>query len=157
MARALALNPRIIILDEPVSALDVSIRAQIMNLLLELQSKVGSSYLLIAHDLAVVLHMSSQVGVMYLGKIVEIASSEELHAHALHPYTQALLWAALPYYSDAQDQELVLTGEVPTPLNPPPGCSFHPRCRFAEPVCSEKEPDLLEVAPGHQLACHLHN
>lgn len=157
VARALALNPRIIILDEPVSALDVSIRAQIMNLLLELQGKVGSSYLLIAHDLAVVLHMSITVGVMYVGKMVEIASSEELHSNALHPYTQALLWAALPYYSDDQDQELVLTGEVPTPLNPPPGCSFHPRCRFAKHVCSETEPDLREVTPGHQLACHLYS
>jgi len=155
VARSLASNPSLIILDEPVSALDVSIRAQIMNLLHDIQQNIGVTYLLIAHDLAVVKHMSNRIGVMYLGKLVEIAESEELYSHPLHPYTQALLSAALPSHPDDQREEIILTGEVPSPLNPPPGCRFHPRCFNAKPVCSQEEPPLKEVASGHLVACHL--
>lgn len=156
IARALALNPSLIILDEPVSALDVSIRAQIMNLLHDIQQDFGVSYLLIAHDLAVVKHMSNRIGVMYLGKLVEIAESEELHLHPLHPYTQALLSAALPSHPDDQREEIILPGEVPSPLNPPPGCRLHPRCPQAKlPLCAQEEPSLQEVTSGHQVACHI--
>jgi len=155
VARALAPNPSLIILDEPVSALDVSIRAQIMNLLHDIQQNIGVTYLLIAHDLAVVKHMSNRIGVMYLGKLVEIAESEELHSHSLHPYTQALLSAALPSHPDDKREEIILPGEVPSPLNPPPGCRFHPRCFNAKPVCSQEEPPLKEVSSGHLVACHL--
>lgn len=156
VARSLSSNPSLIVLDEPVSALDISIRAQLMNLLYDLQEKLGVSYLLIAHDLAVVKHMSTRVGVMYLGKLVEYASTEELYRHHLHPYTRALLSAALPTRPDIErKEEIVLSGEVPSPLNPPPGCRFSPRCPYATPACSEEEPLLEEVAPGHQLACHL--
>jgi len=154
VAAALATNPSLIILDEPVSALDVSIRAQIMNLLRRLQRQLGVSYLLIAHDLAVVKHMSHDIGVMYLGKLVETANSDELHAKPLHPYTQALLSAALPSHPDHTREEIILTGEVPSPLNPPPGCRFHPRCFKAESICSQKEPLLRELATGHRVACH---
>ena len=153
-ARALASNPKLIILDEPVSALDVSIRAQIMNLLYDIQQKTGVTYLLIAHDLAVVKHMSNRIGVMYLGKIVEMAEGEELYLHPVHPYTQALLSAALPSHPDLQREEIILPGEVPSPLNPPPGCRFHPRCFNAKPICSEEEPPLKEVTSGHFVACH---
>ncbi|MFQ5825987.1 MAG: oligopeptide/dipeptide ABC transporter ATP-binding protein, partial [Dehalococcoidia bacterium] len=125
-----ALQPSLVILDEPVSALDVSIRAQIMNLLKELQQRLGLTYLLIAHDLAVVKHMSNRIGVMYLGKIVESAGSDELYAHPLHPYTTALYSAALPSHPDIQRQEVILPGEVSSPLNPPLGCRFHPRCTY---------------------------
>lgn len=156
IARALSLNPSLIILDEPVSALDVSIRAQAMNLLHDIQQDFGVTYLLIAHDLAVVKHMSNRIGVMYLGKLVEVAESEEFHFHPLHPYTQALLSAALPSHPDDQREEIILPGEVPTPLNPPPGCRLHPRCPQAKPLCSQEEPLLKEVSPGHQVACHLH-
>jgi oligopeptide/dipeptide ABC transporter ATP-binding protein len=156
IARALALNPKLIILDEPVSALDVSIRAQIMNLLQDLQQQFGVSYLLIAHDLAAVLHLSTTIVVMYLGKIVETASSEALRTKPLHPYTQALFSAALPSHPDEQREEIILTGEIPTPLNPPSGCRFHPRCPFAKPVCSEVEPPLQPMTNGHRVACHLY-
>ena len=156
VARAIALEPSIVILDEPVSALDVSIRAQIMNLLKDLQQRLGLAYLLIAHDLAVVKHMSNRIGVMYLGKIVETADSDELHAHPLHPYTKALYSAALPSHPDIRRNEIILPGEVPSPLNPPAGCRFHPRCTDAKAVCSETEPVLTEVAAGHYVACHLH-
>jgi oligopeptide/dipeptide ABC transporter ATP-binding protein len=155
VASALATNPSLIILDEPVSALDVSIRAQIMNLLRRLQRQLGLSYLLIAHDLAVVKHMSHNIGVMYLGKLVETANSDELHDNPLHPYTQALLSAALPSHPDHTREEIILTGEVPSPLNPPPGCRFHPRCFKAESRCAKEEPLLREMNPGHQVACHL--
>ena len=154
VASALATNPSLIILDEPVSALDVSIRAQIMNLLRRLQRQLGVSYLLIAHDLAVVKHMSHDIGVMYLGKLVETANSDELHAKPLHPYTQALLSAALPSHPDHTREEIILTGEVPSPLNPPPGCRFHPRCFKAESICAQEEPLLRELSPGHRVACH---
>ena len=156
VARALSLNPSLIVLDEPVSALDVSIRAQIMNLLYDIQREFGVTYLLIAHDLAVVKHMSNRIGVMYLGKLVEVADSEELYFNPLHPYTQALLSAALPSYPDDQRERSVLPGEVPSPLNPPTGCSLHPRCPFKKPICSEEEPVLKEAAPGHEVACHLY-
>jgi oligopeptide transport system ATP-binding protein len=157
IARALSLNPSLIVLDEPVSALDVSIRAQIMNLLQDLQQQFGLSYLLIAHDLAAVLHLSTNIAVMYLGKIVEFGTSDELRHKPLHPYTQALFSAALPSHPDEQREEVIITGEVPSPLNPPAGCRFHPRCPFAMPVCSEVEPVLRSASNGHQVACHLYN
>jgi oligopeptide/dipeptide ABC transporter ATP-binding protein len=157
IARALSLNPSLIVLDEPVSALDVSIRAQIMNLLQDLQQQFGLSYLLIAHDLAAVLHLSTNIAVMYLGKIVEFGTSDELRHKPLHPYTQALFSAALPSHPDEQREEMIIAGEVPSPLNPPAGCRFHPRCPFAKPVCSEVEPVLRAATNGHQVACHLYN
>lgn len=157
IARALSLNPSLIVLDEPVSALDVSIRAQIMNLLQDLQQQFGLSYLLIAHDLAAVLHLSTNIAVMYLGKIVEFGTSDELRHKPLHPYTQALFSAALPSHPDEQREEMIIAGEVPSPLNPPAGCRFHPRCPFAKPVCSEVEPILRSATNGHQVACHLYN
>jgi oligopeptide transport system ATP-binding protein len=154
LARALSLKPSLIILDEPVSALDVSIRAQILNLFKNIQKDTGVSYLLIAHDLAVVKHMSEVVGVMYLGKIVEMAQSRELYTNPVHPYTKALL-AAVPI----PDPELrfkkgSLSGEVPSPLNPPSGCQFHPRCNKAKPICTNDPPVFKEVSPGHRAACH---
>jgi oligopeptide transport system ATP-binding protein len=156
IARALALNPALIILDEPVSALDVSIRAQVINLLRDIQQEFGLSYLLIAHDLAIVQHMSNIVGVMYLGKLVEVAGSREIIVNGLHPYTQALYSAALPVDPDQAGEEIILSGEVPSPLNPPPGCRFHTRCPHVMPRCSEAEPVLKEVSPGHHVACHLY-
>lgn len=157
IARALSLNPSLIVLDEPVSALDVSIRAQIMNLLQDLQQQFGLSYLLIAHDLAAVLHLSTNIAVMYLGKIVEFGTSDELRHKPLHPYTQALFSAALPSHPDEQREEMIIAGEVPSPLNPPAGCRFHPRCPFVKPVCSQVEPVLRAATNGHQVACHLYN
>ena len=156
IARALAPRPKYIILDEPVSALDVSIRSQILNLLKELQDKFELGYLMITHDLAAVKHMSTSIGVMYLGKLVETADSEELYSKPLHPYTQALLSAALPSHPHAQHGEIMPSGEVPSALNPPSGCRFHPRCRYAKSLCSEVEPLLKEVDRSHQVACHLH-
>ncbi len=156
IARALALNPSLLILDEPVSALDVSIRAQIMNLLKDLQAQLGLTYLLIAHHLATVRYMCTTVGVMYLGRIVETAASQELFAQPLHPYTQALVSAALPSHPDIQRDDIILPGEVPSPLHVPPGCRFHPRCPRAMPLCSEVDPTPKEMAPGHWVACHLY-
>ena len=156
IARSLALNPQVIVLDEPVSALDVSIRAQIMNLLRNLQERYGVSYLLIAHSLATVRYMSHQVGVMYLGKIVEEAPTRQLFTNPMHPYTKALISAALPSHPDIEREELVISGEVPSPLNPPAGCSFHPRCPFVMDHCSQMIPDLRELVPGHKVACHLY-
>jgi len=156
IARALALQPKVIVLDEPVSALDVSIRAQIMNLLKDLQQRYGVSYLLIAHNLATVRYMSHHVGVMYLGKLVEEAPTRELFTNPMHPYTKALISASLPAHPDIQREELVLSGEVPSPFNPPPGCAFHPRCPFVFDRCSEEEPVLQELAPGHKVSCHLY-
>ena len=156
IARALALQPKVIVLDEPVSALDVSIRAQIMNLLKDLQQRYGVSYLLIAHNLATVRYMSHHVGVMYLGKMVEEAPTRELFTNPMHPYTKALISASLPAHPDIQREELVLSGEVPSPFNPPPGCAFHPRCPFVFDRCSEEEPVLQELAPGHKVSCHLY-
>ncbi len=149
IARALSIDPQLIVLDEPVSALDVSIRAQILNLLKDLQERLGLSYVLIAHHLATVRHMSHQVAVMYLGQIVELAPGRELFTHPLHPYTQALYAAALSTHPDQKTNGLVLSGEVPSPLNPPSGCRFHPRCPYATPECAEVEPRLRELAPGH--------
>jgi peptide/nickel transport system ATP-binding protein len=156
LARALTTNPDCILLDEPVSALDVSIRAQVMNLLRQLQDRLGVSYLLIAHDLAVVKYVSQQIGVMYLGKLVETATSAELYAHPLHPYSQVLLSNALPAHPNDVHAEVILPGEVPSPFNPPGGCRFHTRCPQAMPVCAEVEPLLRESSPGHGVACHLY-
>jgi oligopeptide transport system ATP-binding protein len=156
IARALSTNAHLIVLDEPLSALDVSIRAHIIGLLEELQGRLGVSYLFIAHDLAAVSHISHQIAVMYLGKLVEVADSLELCAKPLHPYTKALFAASLPSHPDDDKEEIVLTGEVPSALNPPSGCRFHPRCPFVMPRCSEREPPLAEVAGGHHVACYLY-
>jgi peptide/nickel transport system ATP-binding protein len=156
IARALTTNPECILLDEAVSALDVSIRAQVMNLLREIQDRLGVSYLFIAHDLAVVKYVSTRIGVMYLGKLVETAAADELYANPLHPYTQVLLNNALPAHPDDVREEVILKGEVPSAFNPPSGCRFHPRCPQALPVCGEMEPVLREQANGHHVACHLY-
>ncbi len=157
VARALALNPRVIVLDEPVSALDVSIRAQIMNLLEDLQEEHGLSYLLIAHHLATVRYMCDKVGVMYLGRLVEEAETEELFDNPLHPYTRALMSAALPSHPDTVREEIILTGEVPSPVDPPTGCHFHPRCPSRFEPCADDEPVLTEPTPGHKVVCHLYS
>jgi len=156
VASALVSSPKLIILDEPVSALDVSIRAQIMNLLVDLQKQYNVSYLLIAHHLATTRYMAHEVAVMYLGKIVEKAKTKELFKSPLHPYTKALFSAALPAHPDTVREEIILSGEVPSPINPPSGCHFHPRCPFAMPHCSEVEPELKEIAADHLVACHLY-
>ncbi|CAI8005367.1 Oligopeptide transport ATP-binding protein AppF [Geodia barretti] len=156
VASALVSYPKLIILDEPVSALDVSIRAQVMNLLKDLQEQYNVSYLLIAHNLATVRYMAHQTAVMYLGQIVEYADTEELYENALHPYTKALFSAALPSHPDMIREDIVLQGEVPSPINPPTGCRFHPRCPFAMPQCSEEVPVEKEVSPGHRVSCHLY-
>lgn len=156
IARALSLNPKLIVLDEPVSALDVSIRAQIMNLLRDLQDDYNVSYLIIAHHLATVRYMCHQVAVMYLGQIVEQSSAKELFSNPLHPYTSALISAALPSHPDMQQETPVLTGEVPSPLNPPTGCHFHPRCPMAMDRCVTEEPVHKVMSPGHTVACHLY-
>jgi oligopeptide/dipeptide ABC transporter ATP-binding protein len=155
VASALVSKPKLIALDEPVSALDVSIRAQIMNLLVDLQKNYDVSYLLIAHHLATTRYMADEVAVMYLGKIVEKAPTKELFDRPQHPYTKALFSAALPDHPDVTREEIILTGEVPSPINPPSGCRFHPRCPFAMPKCAEEVPQLREVAPGHLASCHL--
>ncbi len=154
LARSLILRPKLVVLDEPVSALDVSTRAQIMNDLKDLQMQLGVAYLLIAHNLDTVRYMSHWVGVMYLGKLVEWAPCEELFTHPLHPYTQALLSAALPSHPSRKRQEIVLTGEVPSPVNIAPGCRFNPRCFRTKGSCFQDEPHLIEVSPKHFVACN---
>ncbi|GFR37118.1 ABC transporter ATP-binding protein [Insulibacter thermoxylanivorax] len=154
IARAIALNPKFILADEAVSALDVSVQSQVLNLLMKLQKELGLTILFIAHGLHVVRHISDRVGVMYLGKMVEIAPSDDVFQHPLHPYTAALLSANPVPNPHVKRERIVLTGDVPSPANPPTGCRFHPRCPFATERCKMEEPKLVEVEPGRQVACH---
>ena len=159
IARALALRPKLIVCDEPVSALDVSIQAQVINLLEEVQEAFGLTYLFISHNLSVVEHICQRIGVMYLGRLVEVSPAQELYRNALHPYTQALI-AAIPTIDDGtggpRRERTILSGDLPSPTNPPAGCPFHTRCPHATERCRTKRPDLTEVSPGHFVACHLH-
>ena len=154
LARTLSLHPRLIIADEPVSALDVSVQAQVLNLLQSLQADLGLTLLFVAHDLSVVEHISDRIAVMYVGKIVELAETNELLRNPLHPYTEALLSSIPPADPDIRPNRIRLQGEVPSPANPPSGCIFHPRCSYAKPDCSQNEPALRELEPGHFAACH---
>ncbi|MCU0604517.1 MAG: dipeptide ABC transporter ATP-binding protein [Desulfobacterales bacterium] len=154
IARALALNPMLLLADEPVSALDVSIQAQVINLLKELQSQFNLTYLFISHDLSLVEYISDRVAVMYLGRLVELASKQDLYREPLHPYTQALLSAAPVPDPKAPKNRILLTGDVPSPVNPPAGCSFHPRCRESRGICRSDPPALREISPGRFVACH---
>lgn len=154
LARTLSLNPRLIIADEPVSALDVSIQAQVLNLLAELKSRLGLTLLFVAHDLSVVEHMCDRIAVMYVGKLVEMAESERLLRRPLHPYTEALVSAIPPADPDIKTNRIIMTGDVPSPAKPPPGCVFHPRCRYAKEICKVELPPLVEVEPDHFASCH---
>jgi oligopeptide transport system ATP-binding protein len=159
IARALALQPEFVILDEPIAALDVSIQAQVVNLLEELQDNLGLTYLFISHDLSMIRHISDRIAVMYLGKIIELTTRDELYCHPNHPYTQALL-SALPLpdpRKERQRKRTILEGDVPSPSNPPSGCNFHPRCPSAISICSEQEPEFLKVSPDHWVACFLNS
>lgn len=156
IARALAIEPEFIVCDEPISALDVSIQAQIINMFEDLQEKMGLTYLFIAHDISVVKHISNRIGVMYLGKLVELADSNELAFHSIHPYTRSLI-SAIPVadpVTSRQRQRIVLEGDVPSPVNPPSGCRFRTRCPYADELCSQEEPAFNELTPGHYVACH---
>lgn len=158
IARSLAVEPEFIICDEPISALDVSIQAQVVNMLEDLQNDMGLTYLFIAHDLSMVKHISTRVGVMYLGSMVELATSDELYKKPLHPYTQALL-SAIPVPDpkvSRSKQRIVLEGEIPSPIDPPPGCKFAGRCRYAKPICREVRPEFKDLGNGHMVACHLY-
>ena len=156
IARALAVDPEFIVCDEPVSALDVSIQAQVVNMFEDLQSEMGLTYLFIAHDLSIVKHISKRIGVMYLGKLVELADSYELIFHSVHPYTRSLI-SAIPIADPKQSREnkrIILEGDVPSPLNPPSGCRFRTRCKYATELCAQKEPEFKEISSGHYAACH---
>lgn len=156
VARALALNPKFLVLDEPTSALDVSVQAQIINLLQRLQAELELTYLFITHDLSVIQHISDRVAVMYLGKVVELSTTNEIfNGGALHPYTKALLASAPMVDSAARQERIILQGSVPNPANPPPGCTFHPRCPVSMPICSVVEPKLVDIKDGHLASCHL--
>ena len=157
IARSLAMRPEFIVCDEPISALDVSIQAQVINMLEELQAQMGMTYLFVSHDLSMVRHISHRVGVMYLAHMVELASAEELYSNMQHPYTKALM-SAVPIADPdlaAKSSRIVLQGDVPQPIDPPPGCPFASRCRYRKKICSEQYPETREIAPGHFLACHL--
>ncbi|HLS22222.1 MAG TPA: ABC transporter ATP-binding protein, partial [Paenalcaligenes sp.] len=153
IARALAVNPSFLVCDEPVAALDVSIQAQVINLFMDLRTRRQLTYLFISHDLGVVRHISDRVAIMYLGRIVELASRDDIFNHAAHPYTQALL-AEMPSIEKRKRQFAPIKGEIPSPLNPPTGCTFHPRCPLAKEICRQEPPALKTIGSGHQAACH---
>ena len=156
IARALAMDPRLVIADEPVSALDVSVQAQILNLLMDIRDRDGLAYLFVSHDLSVVRYISDRVAVMYLGKIMELADKQEFFTNPLHPYTEALL-SAVAHFQLGTKERILLSGDVPSPLKPPSGCRFHTRCRKVMPICSQQEPEFKEKSPGHFTACHLYD